>query len=151
MSDLHADLVRRLEDLARPVREALVGIRRAVKIAPNDPDMALTRTRKVLEYVARQAFERHNKEPAGTRDLMELLQHLVKAGHMPRLAFTYANAVRELGNVGAHAFGEGVSACDAYHSLGLLVPVLEWYRSTNGGRRRRRARSAATRCTSTRS
>ena len=45
--------------------------------------MALTRARKVLEYVIRDVYERRIKEPPGTRPLENLLQRLVKDGHFP--------------------------------------------------------------------
>jgi hypothetical protein len=89
--------------------------------------MALTRARKVLEYVVRDVFERRVKEPPGTRPLENLLQRLVKEGFFPERLDAYANTVRKLGNVGTHNFGERITASDVYQSLTQLMPILEWY------------------------
>ena len=58
-------------------------IRKAVRLADDDPEMALTRFARVLEYVVHDAFERLVKEPPGTRPLENLLRRLVKDGHLP--------------------------------------------------------------------
>ena len=76
--------------------------------------MALTRARKVLEYVVRDVFERRVQEPPGTRPLENLLQRLVKDGHFPERLDAHANFVRKQGNVGTHHFGEGISAGDVF-------------------------------------
>jgi hypothetical protein len=89
--------------------------------------MALTRARKVLEYVIRDVYERRIKEPPGTRPLENLLQRLVKDGHFPDRLDAYANTIRKLGNVGTHTFGEKVTVADVYQSLTQLMPILEWY------------------------
>lgn len=103
------------------------GMRQAIGIADVDPEMALTRVRKVLEYVVRQVHESRLQEPAGTRPLENLLQQLVREGHWPRRLAAYANGVRELGNVGTHSFGEGVTAEDVRQSLMQLLPIVEWF------------------------
>ncbi|MBV9122941.1 MAG: WD40 repeat domain-containing protein [Planctomycetes bacterium] len=58
-----------------------------------------------------------------------MLQQLTKDGHLPRKVAAYANAVRELGNVGTHVFGEPVpvTPADVTRSLQQLLVVLEWY------------------------
>ena len=78
---------------------------KAVRGADVDPEMALTRARKVLEYVVRDIYLRRVKEPPGTRPLENLLDRLAKDGHFPVRLNAYANTVRMLGNVGTHNFG----------------------------------------------
>jgi formylglycine-generating enzyme required for sulfatase activity len=120
-------LLRRLDHLSEQFRELRDGVQKAVLVADVDPEMALTRARKVLEYVVRDVYERRCHEPPGTRPLENLLQRLVKDGHFPDRLDAYASAIRKLGNVGTHAFGEKVTAADVYQSLTQLMPILEWY------------------------
>lgn len=94
------------------------------------PEMALTRARKVLEHVVRDVYERRVEEPPGTRPLENLLQRLVKDGYFPDRLDAYATAIRKLGNVGTHSFGEKVTVADVYQSLTQLMPILEWYFET---------------------
>ena len=108
-------------------RELRDGVRQVVKIADASPEMALTRARKVLEYVIRDVYERRINEPPGTRPLENLLQRLVKDGFFPERLDAYANTVRKLGNVGTHGFDEKVNVDDVYQSLAQLMPILEWY------------------------
>ena len=89
--------------------------------------MALTRARKVLEYVIRDVYERRINEPPGTRPLENLLQRLVKDGFIPDRLDAYATTIRKLGNVGTHGFGETIAVTDVYQSLAQLMPILEWY------------------------
>lgn len=118
------DLLQRLERVAGQLRG---DIRRAVSIADDDPEMALVRARKVLEYVVRDLYQRHFKEPPGTRPLENLLQRLVKEEFFPIRLDAYANTVRKLGNVDTHSFDQPVTAADVYQSLTQLLPILEWY------------------------
>ncbi len=120
-------LLGRLEQLPEHFRELRDGVRQVVKIADASPEMALTRARKVLEYVVRDVYERRVNEPPGTRPLENLLQRLVKDGFFPERLDAYANTVRKLGNVGTHSFGESVALADVYQSLAQLMPILEWY------------------------
>ena len=120
-------LVSRLEQLSDQFRELREGVQKAIQVADVDPEMALTRTRKVLEYVVRDVYERRVGEPPGTRPLENLLQRIVKDGHFPDRLDAYANTIRKLGNVGTHTFGEKVTAADVHQSLSQLVPILEWY------------------------
>jgi formylglycine-generating enzyme required for sulfatase activity len=121
------DLVARLDDLPDGFLALRDGVHKAVLVADLDPEMALTRLRKVLEYVIRDVFERRVKEPPGTRPLENLLQRLVKEGVFPDRLDAYANTVRKLGNLGTHSFGERITDGDVYQSLAQLMPILEWY------------------------
>ncbi|MCY2947863.1 MAG: SUMF1/EgtB/PvdO family nonheme iron enzyme, partial [Planctomycetota bacterium] len=103
------------------------GIRRAIDIADRDAEMALTRVRKVLEFIVRQVFEQKVAEPPGTRPLEGLIDRIVKDGHFPRRLEAYASTVRKLGNVGTHAHDEKVSMDDVKHSLAQLEPIAAWY------------------------
>ncbi len=120
-------LLQRIDRLSDEFRELREGVHKAVAVADLDPEMALTRARKVLEYIVRDIFERRVKEPAGARPLENLLQRLVKDGHMPPRLEAYASAIRILGNVGTHRFGENVTAADVHQSLEQLMLILEWY------------------------
>jgi eukaryotic-like serine/threonine-protein kinase len=121
------DTLTEFDRIASPTSVLRDWIRQAVAIAETDPEMALTRARKVLEFVVRQVFEARVAEPPGKRNLLELLQRIVKDEHLPKRVAAYANAVRELGNVGTHSFTEPVTAVDVRQSLGQLLPVVAWY------------------------
>jgi formylglycine-generating enzyme required for sulfatase activity len=117
-------LLARLDGLPAELRD---GVEKAIRVAELDPEMALTRSRKVLESVVREVYERRINEPAGTRPLENLLQRLVKEGHLPTRLDAHANAVRLLGNVGTHGFGQAITAADVQQSLSGLLQVLDWY------------------------
>jgi hypothetical protein len=121
------DLIARLDRLSDGFAEVREGVRKAVLVADIDPDIALTRARKVLEFVVRDVYQRRVKEPPGTRPLENLLDRLAKDGHFPLRLNAYASTIRMLGNVGTHNFGQGISANDVYQSLAQLMPILEWY------------------------
>jgi hypothetical protein len=131
-------LLARLAQLSDEFSELREGVQKAILVAELDPEMALTRSRKVLELVVREVFERRINEAAGTRPLEGLLQRLVKDGYLPTRLDAHANAVRLLGNVGTHAFGQAVTAADVQQSLAGLFHVLDWYvreeRGEAGGR-----------------
>ena len=120
-------LISRLDQLSDQHRVLREGVQKAIQVADLDPEMALTRSRKVLEYVVRSVYERRINEPPGTRPLENLLQRIVKDGHFPDRLDAYANTIRKLGNVGTHTFGEQVTAADVHQSLRQLQPILEWY------------------------
>jgi hypothetical protein len=118
------DRLDRLPDAFRDIRD---GVRKAIRIADEDAEMALTRVRKVLELVVREVYQRRCGEPPGTRPLENLLHRLVKHGHLPTRLEAYASTIRMLGNVGTHHFGERITAADVRQSLAQLAPILEWY------------------------
>lgn len=120
-------LLNRLDQLSGEFGELRSGIHQVIKIADASPEMALTRARKVLEYVVRDVYERRINEPPGTRPLENLLQRLVKDGYFPDRLDAYATTIRKLGNVGTHGFGEVLAISDVYQSLAQLMPILEWY------------------------
>jgi len=120
-------VIDRLNQLSEQFEELREGVRKAVEGATVDPEMALIRSRKVLEYVVRDVFMRQVGEPPGTRPLENLIQRLVKDGHFPPRLEAYSETIRKLGNVGAHHFGQRISAGDVYQSLTQLMPILEWY------------------------
>jgi hypothetical protein len=76
-------LLRRLDQLTEEFRELREGVQKAILVAQVDPERALTRARKVLEYVVRDVYQRRLNEPPGTRPLENLLQRLVKEGFLP--------------------------------------------------------------------
>jgi len=67
-------LLARLESFTDEIGEIREGIRQTVHIAELAPEMALTRARKVLEFVVRDVYQRRLNEPPGTRPLENLLQ-----------------------------------------------------------------------------
>src|SRR5262245_16031647 len=107
-------LLARLNRLSDEFRELREGSEQAVRVAARDAEVALTRSRKVLEHLIREVYERRCHEPAGTRPLENLLQRLVKDGVLSNRLDAYATAIRKLGNVGAHGFGVRVTAADVY-------------------------------------
>ena len=120
-------LIDRLDRLSAQFDDLRRLIRKAVRLADDDPEMALTRIRKVLEYVVHDAFERLVKEPPGTRPLENLLQRLVKDGHLPPHLSPHATFIRELGNAGTHR-GEGhYKMSDVSVALIHLGAILDWY------------------------
>ena len=120
-------LLPRLAGLPEPFRGIRDGVENVLRLADLDPEMGLTRIRKVLEYVVRDVFERRVGEPPGTRPLENLIQRLVKDGYFPDRLDAYATTIRKLGNVGTHTFGEKITAADVHQSLANLMPILEWY------------------------
>ncbi len=103
-------------------------VRQVVAVAEADPEMALTKARKVLESVLRRVWEHFiPNEPIGTRPLEEDIQRLQKNGYLPRKQAAYAIAVKELGNVGTHVHDEKVNKADVVQALSPLILVLEWY------------------------
>src|SRR5438477_13031259 len=88
-----------VDQLSDQFRELKEGVQKAILVADLDPEMSLTRARKVLERVIRDVYERRIQEPPGTRPLENLLQRLVRDGHFPDRLNAYANTVRMLGNV----------------------------------------------------
>jgi formylglycine-generating enzyme required for sulfatase activity len=120
-------LIDGLDRLSGQFEALRAGVLQAVHIADEDPEMALIRSRKVLEYVIRDVFVRRVGEPPGTRPLENLIQRLVKDGHFPRRLEAYTETIRKLGNIGAHHFDQRTSAADVYQSLTQLMRILEWY------------------------
>ena len=126
------ELVNRLDDrlghLSSQMEELRESVRQVVVVAEADPEMALTKARKVLEGVLRRVWEHFiPSEPIGTRPLEEVLQRLQKNGYLPRKQAAYAVAVKELGNVGTHVHDEKVDKADVVQALSPLISVLEWY------------------------
>src|SRR6516164_11207148 len=127
MDPVLQNLIDRLNQLSDQFEELRSGVLRAMHIADEDPEMALIRSRKVLEYVIRDVFVRRVGEPPGTRPLENLIQRIVKDGHFPPRLEAYTETIRKLGNVGAHHFDQRLSAADVYQSLTQLLPILERY------------------------
>jgi hypothetical protein len=121
------DLLDRLDHLSGQFDDLRGLIRRAIRLIEKDPEMALTRVRKVLEYVVYDAFERLVKEPPGTRPLENLLQRLVKDGHLPPHLAPYTTFIRELGNAGTHRPEGNYNILDVNVSLIQLRAILDWY------------------------
>lgn len=120
-------LLKRLDHLTAEFNELREGVKKAVRISDDDPEMALTRARKVLEYVVRDVFALRCQEDPGTRPLENILQRLVKDGHLPKRLGAYASYIRDLGNVGTHVYGEELSKDDVRRSFENLTAILEWY------------------------
>lgn len=67
-------LLQLLDQLSDEFVELRQGVRKAILIADHDPETALTRTRKVLEYIVRDVYDRWCNEKPGTQPLENLLQ-----------------------------------------------------------------------------
>jgi uncharacterized protein (TIGR03067 family) len=118
----------RLSSLSSQMDELRQNVRQVAVVAEADPEMALTKARKVLESVLRRVWEHFlPNEPVGTRPLEEVLQRLQKNGYLPRKQAAYAVAVKELGNVGTHVHDEKIDKKDVAQALNPLISVLEWY------------------------
>src|SRR5262245_58517846 len=117
-------LLDRLGEEFKDIRE---GVRKAILLADLDAAMALARTRKVMELVIREAYQRRVAEPPGTRPLENRIQRLINDGFIPGRLNAYATTVRKLGNVGTHTFGEKITSTDVRLSLSHLEPILVWY------------------------
>ncbi len=115
-------------ELSKQFHELREQIRQAIAIAQLDPEMSLTRARKVLEYVVRDIYDDALKpKRAGTQPLEGLVQTLVREGHFPRRLAAYADLVRGLGIVGTHEHDKEVNSQDVLNSLTNLMPIVEWY------------------------
>lgn len=127
------DRLRRIERSLDLVGSLLVtieisdGVKKAVTLIDFDPDMALGRTRKVLDFIISDLYKREFEKPPGTQPLENLVQQLSKAAKLPRTMVAYANSVRELGNVGIHGTGEAITADDVVSSLENLMRLVAWY------------------------
>jgi hypothetical protein len=120
-------LINRLDQLSEQFEELRAALRQTVDVVSVSPQLALVSSRKVLEYVIHDVYERRIKEPPGTRPLENLLDRLRKDGFLPELLYANAASIRMLGNIGAHNWKERVTTVQAYHCLSQLMPVLEWY------------------------
>lgn len=121
------ELIDRFPDSGPSYAELREGMVRLTETTTADPEAALVRLRKTLEFVVHSAYERQFHEPPGTRPLENLLQRLSREGCLPRRLTAFANLVRDLGNVGAHLFGEGISRDDVAKALEQLLPILQWH------------------------
>ncbi len=125
--------IRRIEHGLEQVGSLLVpleisdGVKKAITLSNIDPDMALGRARKVLDFIVSDLYKREFGRSPGTQPLENSVQQLAKAGKLPRTMLAYANSVRELGNVGIHGSGEAISADDVVSSLENLMRLVAWY------------------------
>src|SRR5579863_396120 len=103
------------------------GVKKAITLANIDPDMALGRARKVLDFLVADLYKREFGRSPGTQPLENSVQQLAKAGKLPRTMVAYANSVRELGNVGIHGSGEAITEEDVVSSLENLMRLVAWY------------------------
>ncbi len=103
------------------------GVKKAITLSSIDPDMALGRARKVLDFIISELYKRQFGRSPGTQPLENSVQQLAKAGKLPRTMVAYANSVRELGNVGIHGSGEAITEDDVVSSLENLMRLVAWY------------------------
>jgi hypothetical protein len=103
------------------------GVKKAITLSNIDPDMALGRARKVLDFIVADLYKREFGRSPGTQPLENSVQQLAKAGKLPRTMVAYANSVRELGNVGIHGSGEAITEEDVVSSLENLMRLVAWY------------------------
>ncbi len=103
------------------------GVKKAITLCNIDPEMALGRARKVLDFILADLYKREFGRSPGTQPLENLIQQLSKANKLPRTMVAYANSVRELGNVGIHGSGEAITQDDVISSLENLMRLVAWY------------------------
>src|SRR5262249_4605292 len=115
------DLLDQFPDEFGPIREAVT---KAVRVVDLAPDLAVVPSCKCLDFVIGKVSGPWSPEPPGTRPLEGLVQQLVRRGHLPPHLEAHANYIRLLGNVGAHHFGEEITAADVQQSLAQLLPIL---------------------------
>lgn len=76
-------LLRRFDDLSSELHELSDRVQKVVQLAEIDPEMALTRVRKILESIVREVYQRRCGREPKTQPLENLLQQLIKEGHLP--------------------------------------------------------------------
>jgi hypothetical protein len=101
---------------------------RAKALLPTDPDMALTKTRQILERCMAELHEKAHG-PCGTKPLEQLVRDLSRDGILPRKVLALCEVVRELGNAGAHPIcdEEKLTYREGQIALLSLLIVLKWY------------------------
>src|SRR4051794_41277517 len=114
-------LIDRLNQLSEQFEELRQGVRKAIDVATVDPEMALIRSRKVLEYVVRDVFVRRVGEPPGTRPLENLIQRLVKDGHLPPPPEAHTQNHPKLRKVGGHPLRQRISSGGVYPALNPFI------------------------------
>jgi formylglycine-generating enzyme required for sulfatase activity len=119
-------LIRGLEQLLARKQELCEGVRKAARIADEDPRMALGRARMVLELMVRDVYERRFNEPPGPRSLESLVQRLDQEGVLP-VKFDVTGILRKLGETGPSHRGETITEGDVHQSLAQLTDILKWY------------------------
>ena len=128
MENQELHLIReKLKTISDDLIELREDLENVVSIADTIPGMAVTLSRRVLEYVVRDVYKRSFDEDPGTRPLENLLQRLVREKRFPARLDAYANTIRKLGNLGTHGFDEKVTPSDVQLSLTQLILILEWY------------------------
>jgi hypothetical protein len=101
---------------------------RLLALISTDPDMALTKSRVILERLITYIFVTR-VGPSGTRPLESLIRDAGKAGVLPRKVAALCDVVREMGNVGAHPIldDEKVTHREAQLATMALLLIFEWY------------------------
>ena len=121
------DLLKRLDHLSDQFSELRDGVQKAVRIADLDPEMALTRARKVLELVVRDVYERRCNEPPGTRPLENLLHGLSRTAISPTVSTPTPTPSACSATSARTPSARRSRPLDVYQSLTQLMPILEWY------------------------
>ena len=123
----HAErLIRGLEKLLVNKRELTEGAGKAIRLANEDPEMALIRARKVLERVIRDVYEWRINEPPGNRSLEKLAERLDEDGYLPD-QFDVLALVHKFDNIGSKSLGERITPAEAQQALADMMAVLKWY------------------------
>src|SRR5262249_47820610 len=123
-----AALSARVGDLAKAMPPFSEELRLALHYGPQDPASSLTKIRLVLERLLVEVYtHRLDREPpkplAG-----EVLAANQSTRTIERRILSRMNAVRDMGNLGAH--GEPVQPSDAARALIDLCEILDWHRGS---------------------
>jgi hypothetical protein len=107
----------------------------AIELSEFNPDMCLTKCRKILERIVHQLHDELLGKP-GTKPLEQLVADLGRHGKLPRKVMSLCLVVRELGNAGSHPIydDEQLSYREAQIAILSLINILDWtIRSRSAG------------------
>lgn len=114
-------------------QEIAINLEKYNQISCIDPEMALVRSRRVVECVL-NAVAMKEGVTVGTKRLDQLLGDLKRNGNLPRIIEKYCRILQDFGNLGAHE----VEVIESSESLGMpptdlrvvvipLEAVIHWY------------------------
>jgi hypothetical protein len=99
----------------------------AIQLLEFNPDMCLTKCRKILELTLYKLYSKLLGNP-GTRMLDQLVSDLGRQKLLPRKVVSLCFVVRELGNAGSHPIydDEQLTHREAQIALLSLINILDW-------------------------
>src|SRR5206468_3175840 len=113
-------LVRGLEHLFAKKDEVKEGVQKAAALTGDDPEMALVRSRKLLESAVRDVYQRRLKEPPGNRSLEKLAERLDQNGYFP-------DDLDVVGVVQKLSGSQKMSGPELTQLFAQVMEILKWY------------------------